>query len=206
MKTIDLSHPFNTGTPVYPGDIPTQLEQFRFAEKDGFNAWDLHTSLHTGTHIDMPLHFLPESPFAGQYTLENFYGKGVLLDVRGEAVITMKEEYREQVGKGDVVLLYSGYDRHYQQPDVYFLSHPVLSVELAEFFVSSKIKILGMDIPSPDTKPHNVHKTLFAGGIFLLENVCNLQSLLAVPCFDVWALPLKIEAEASPVRAVAVLQ
>jgi kynurenine formamidase len=62
--------------------------------------------------------------------------------------------------------------------------------------------MLGMDMPAPDYFPFDFHKELLTNGIFLLENLTNLQELLGVNDFEVIALPLKIAAEASFVRAV----
>jgi kynurenine formamidase len=48
-----------------------------------------------------------------------------------------------------------------------------------------------------------VHKILLGANILIVENLTNLQALLAVSEFEVIALPPKFEADAGPVRAVA---
>jgi kynurenine formamidase len=40
-------------------------------------------------------------------------------------------------------------------------------------------------------------------GILIAENLCNCESLLDVDEFDVFAIPLKIDAEASLARVFA---
>ncbi|MDG5814149.1 hypothetical protein QA601_03600 [Chitinispirillales bacterium ANBcel5] len=66
-----------------------------------------------------------------------------------------------------------------------------------------KVKIIGIDIPSPDKFPFEEHIKLLDNNILILENLTNLEPLLKVSKFDLFAFPLKIHAEASLVRAVA---
>ena len=201
MKLIDISHVLDENTPVFPGDCPTRLTEYKTAETDAYTAYRLQSGLHTGTHIDMPMHLTGDARAAADFPADSFMGKGVLLDVRGEASIAMKPVYREMVEERDIVLLFTGFDRHYFTSE-YFTGHPVVSPALAEFLLSKNIKILGMDMPSPDSPPFAFHKRLLENGIFVLENLTNLQSLAGVKKFRVLALPLKIRAEASFVRAV----
>ncbi|MCL2774767.1 MAG: cyclase family protein [Oscillospiraceae bacterium] len=201
MKLIDISHVLDENTPIFPGDCKTALSKYKTIEKDCYNAYVLQSGLHTGTHIDIPMHLINDDKTVKDFPADCFVGKGVLLDVRGEDVIQMKPVYREIVGEQDIVLLFTGFDKYYFQ-DKYFANHPTASDELAEFLLSKKIKMLGMDMPAPDYPPFTFHKELLRKGIFVLENLTNLQSLIDIADFEVIALPLKINAEASLVRAV----
>lgn len=62
---------------------------------------------------------------------------------------------------------------------------------------------IGMDMPKPDNYPFEIHKLLFNNDIFIIENLTNLDKLKGVDNFQVIAFPLRIKAEASVVRAVA---
>ncbi|HHV13462.1 MAG TPA: cyclase family protein [Clostridiales bacterium] len=201
MRLIDISHILNEDTPIYPGDYKTSLQKYATLEKDSYCSYLLSSCLHTGTHIDFPMHLTNDDRAAADFSLDNFAGKGVLLDARGENPICMKSYYKEMVPEGCIVLLYTGFDRYYNEKE-YFTHHPEVSNELAEFLISRKIKMLGMDMPSPDYPPFTVHKALLSNDIFILENVTNLHELLDIKSFEVMAFPLKISAEASFVRAV----
>ena len=202
MRYIDLTQVLNETTPIYPGDYQTTLQLHNTIDKDHYCSYLLSSCLHTGTHIDLPMHMLQDPRFVADYDLELFAGKGVLLDVRGEELINMKDCYEEMIVNGSVVLLYTGYDKYYNTQD-YFTRHPVVSDELADFLLSKRIKILGMDMPAPDYPPFTLHKALLEKDIFILENLTNLNSLVDVKNFELLAFPLKISAEASFVRAVA---
>lgn len=159
MKLIDISHVLNENTPIYPGDAKTTLTEYRTLGKDQYRGFLLRSCLHTGTHVDLPTHLIPDSRLTCDFPLERFMGKGVLLDVRGEHVISMKKCYEQAVTQGSIVLLFTGFDRHYKSSK-YFSSHPVVEDALAKFLLSKDIKMLGMDTPAPDYAPHALHKEL----------------------------------------------
>ena len=205
MRLLDISHVLDENTPVFPGEYPTTLTVQKTRERDGYAAYLLQSCLHVGTHIDMPMHLLDDHRTVSDFPLDGFCGQGVLLDVRGEEAIGMKPVYEDIVTPGSVVLLWTGWDSFFHKnggQDDYFARHPVVGDELAAFLLSRGIKILGMDMPSPDYVPYTFHKALLANGTFVLENLTNLQGLSGVTSFEVMAFPLKIAAEASLVRAV----
>ena len=204
MKIIDISHVLDNDTPIYPDDYKTTLTISKTIENDCYNAYLLQSGLHTGTHIDMPMHLIEDSKTAADFQLDSFIGNGVILDVRGERTIEMKPEYHEKINKGDVVLLFTGHDKNYSKAE-YFTDYPTVSEELADFLLSKQIKMLGMDMPAPDYPPFEVHKKLLRNNIFILENLTNLQSLVGVDSFGVVAFPLKINAEASFTRAACMI-
>lgn len=201
MKIVDLTHTFGNETPVFPGDDKTQLEQVNFLEKDYYNAYRLETGLHTGTHIDMPMHKTDDKRFASEFAVERFIGKAFLIEAVGEKIVELKPEH-EQIEKDDIVLVHTGFDKFYSE-DKYFSAHSVISDELSEFLINRKIKMIGIDTPSPDSFPYKTHEKYMAADIFILENLANMEQISGWQNFEVIALPLKIEAEASPVRVVA---
>ena len=203
MNIIDISHILNNETPIFPGDYKTSVSVYKTIEKDYYNSYLLQSCLHTGTHIDMPMHLVVDERTAADFPPDCFCGRGVLLDVQGENSIDMKAAYERLIHEGDVVLLCTGWDAKFET-DEYFSGYPGISDEFGDFLISKRIKILGMDAPSPDHSPYTIHKKLLESGIFILENLTNLHSLTGIGGFEVMALPLKISAEASFVRAVCV--
>lgn len=201
-KYIDLSYQITDEIAVYPGDDALKLYQNRFLEQDFYNDTKLETGMHVGTHIDAPSHLTDKEILICDYPVEKFIGHGCLIDVRGETIIKMKEEYLDLVQEGDIVLLYTGYDEFFGM-DTYFNDHPVVDQSLAKFLVERKVKLIGIDLPSPDQYPFEIHKLLFKHDILIIENLKNLERLLNVLSFEVMAVPLNIRAEASLTRVVA---
>jgi kynurenine formamidase len=202
LKYIDLSHPIEDSMPVYPGDETPRLAQDRCLEKDGYNNFHIATGMHMGTHIDSPMHMSHSAAFMGEYDVDQFCGRACLLDVRGMPVIEYRAEYDAMVREGDIPLLWTGWAHHYGSAG-YYENHPVLDASMASFLVEKKVMLLGMDMPSPDRQPHEIHKFLFSQGICLLENLRNLEALEGGKNAEIFAFPLKIRADASMVRAVA---
>lgn len=204
MKYIDLSHEIKNDMPIYPGDIEVRLDKEKNYTKDGYNADCFFSSMHSGTHIDAPLHILNDK-YISEYSVERFIGNAVLLDVRGEKIINIKDEYYRDIKENDIVLLFTEWDSFYGKEE-YYVNHPIISDELAELLIKKKIKMIGIDMPSPDREPFNIHKKLCENDIFILENLTNLNKLLYNENIQVFAQPLKIQAEASLVRVVAIFQ
>jgi kynurenine formamidase len=206
MKTIiDLSHIIQNNMAVHPYDGVVKVYEDKTLDKDRYNNSRLETGMHAGTYIDAPRHFLNSDRYISDFALEQFVGSGCLLDVRGENIISFKEEYYKHVQENDIVLLFTGFSLLYGEVDYYerFNNHPIVDIKLADFFVKKKIKMLGMDMPKPDNYPFEIHKLLLNNNIFIMENLTNLEGLLNIGSFEVIAFPLEIRAEASIVRAVA---
>jgi len=199
---IDLSYTIENGMATHPYDDELKLYRNRFLDNDKYNDSKLETGMHTGTHIDAPSHLLSNNILISNYPVEKFIGRGCLIDARNQAVITMKDEYVAMVEENDIVLLYTGLDEKFGS-EFYFTNHPIVSKELAGFFVDKGVKLVGMDLPSPDKYPFEIHRILFEKDILIIENMRNLRSLLNIGEFEVIGLPLKIKAEASPVRIIA---
>ena len=198
---IDLSQPIEDNMPVYPGDTRTGLYQSSFLSSDGHNNHRLEINMHSGTHIDSPMHMTDSSSYISQEPLESFYGNGCIVDARSLPVITMKEEYEDIIKEGSIVLLHTGWDRYYGTPRYY--EYPTVSADFCRHLIRNNIKMLGMDMPSPDNYPFESHKLLFEHGVYILENMTNLDKLLDISHFEVIAFPLKIKADSSITRAVA---
>ena len=179
MKYIDLSHEIKNEMPVYPGDKEVNLIKEKDYIENGYNSFSIATEMHAGTHIDAPLHMQENKSYISDYPIERFIG--------------------------NIVLLFTGWDNFYGKEE-YYTEHPVVSRELAELLIKKKIKMLGMDMPSPDRDNYEIHNVLFENDIFLLENLTNLNKLLYNEEIQLFAQPLKVQSEASLVRAVAIYQ
>lgn len=204
-KLIDLSWEIYQGMPVYPGDIEVELENDKKLDRDGYENHNLKIGMHTGTHLDLPTHMIKSDNYVSEIELDNLSGKAKLIYAGGDEVIAYKEEYDKLIKKGDIVLIYTGFAEKYGSRE-YYEEHPVLSRELAQFLIAKEIKVLGFDMPSPDRFPYQIHKLLFENNIYILENLRNLDKLLGLKSFEVLVFPLKIRAEAAPVRAAAVIK
>ncbi|MDQ8739083.1 cyclase family protein [Paenibacillus sp. LHD-38] len=199
---IDLTHTIMEGMPVYPGDEETRLEHSRQFGKDGYNNHQLSINMHAGTHIDGPMHLLDVVKYISEISAESFVGEGVLLDVSGAAAVDYRDEYEEVIKQSQIVILYTGHGEQYGRPE-YFTDYPVLTADFVQLLIRKKIKMVGLDTPSPDHYPFESHKSLFRNQIFIIENLNNVNRLLGVKAFEIIALPLRIQADSSMARVIA---
>ncbi|WP_028544338.1 cyclase family protein [Paenibacillus taiwanensis] len=202
MKLIDLTHPIQNYVPVYPGDSEMELVQTKYLSSDGYCNHQLTINMHTGTHIDGPMHLIESELYLSDFPLDSFVGTGTLLNVSGMSQIEYKDEYEYLISEGTMLILYTGYSNYFGQ-EKYFKEHPILTQQFAELVVRKKIRLIGLDTPSPDRFPFEIHKYLFDNRVLIAENLTNVERLLDVNSFEIIALPLLVKADSSVARIIA---
>ncbi|MBP6994274.1 cyclase family protein [Candidatus Woesebacteria bacterium] len=201
MKIIDLTHTFTNSMPVFPGDNLPVLQEHIDTDNDIVH-YSLESGMHIGTHMDAPLHMIPGGKKLSEISAEKFIAHGHLVDARGKKEVGAELLDGKEIHEGDCVIVYTGFDEKFREP-AYYESYPDLTAEFAHRLVELKIKFVGMDTPSPDKAPYNVHRILLSKEILIIEGLNNLSQLMGIAQFEVFALPAKFEAEAAPVRVIA---
>lgn len=199
MKFIDLSVVVNEDTPVYPGDPTVKIERAGVFAKDGYNDHSLSFGNHVGTHIDAPNHMLDGGKTLDKFSAEQLVGQGRLasgIDIEAVQQAGIKED--------DIVLLQTGMADFFGK-DEYYKNYPEISEEVANYLVDKKVKMVGMDMASPDHSPFKIHKILLSRDILIIENLTNLAELVGKR-FIVYALPINLQLDAAPARVIAELE
>ncbi len=211
MKIIDLTLPIKTKMEVYPNDPEVVIADASEEKQGKCHVSRICMGSHTGTHIDMPYHFIREGKRIEQFPLERCMGRGIVLHKPagpGE-IISIREEDLKNVSSGMVLLIHTGWQVMRGTPD-YFTNIPVLSMEAVSMAVEKGIKVFGFDTPSVDNKKTNcqIHEKILGYGLAIVESLVHLEQLKEP--FFFCAAPLLIADEAggdgSPVRAFAMLQ
>jgi kynurenine formamidase len=201
MKIVDLTHELRSeSAPVLDKlDFHTNISENRFL----------------ATHIEAPAYLMSEGKTLDQFDLQSFLRDAVLLDVshmkHGQLIDDEDLEGAEEdaglaLREGEVVIIRTGWDKHGSSED-YWSDHPVLSENGAEYLEFKRVGGLGIDTASIDPASNHellAHSILFRNEMFVLENLCNLDQV-DEERFRLIALPLRIKAAASLVRAVALL-
>lgn len=204
MKIIDLSRVITHQMDVFPGEQRPSLIRDILPPEAGYVTWRLETNFHTGTHIDSPYHIENDNVTIDNYDVSNFTGKACLIDVRGEKQVKMRNEWKSLFGKCEIVLFHTGFGMK-EINEEYYTEYPVFSDEIADALVGSGVRIIGFDSPSPDRAPYNFHSRFLKDGRFIVENLTSLEQLSENQFFTFMAMPIKVKAEASLIRAVALL-
>ena len=204
MKIIDLTHTICHGMPVFPGETEPSIIRDILPDDIGYVTHRLESNMHTGTHIDAPFHVKSDLLTIDKFPVEHFAGSAILIDVSGLSKIVMQPDWEQLFGKYKIVLFYTGYSKHWET-ESYYYDYPEFDTEIAEALVASEVRIAGFDSPSPDKSPFAFHSIFLKNERFLVENLTNLDQLVGKENITFMALPLKIEAEASLIRAVAMI-
>lgn len=207
MRIYDISRPVRAGIPVWPGDTPFRFEFVaRIAQGSSVNVGRIEMSVHTGAHIDAPLHFDDGGLDAASVPLERYVGACVVADVRPSARGILPDHLPDGLDTAarrcKRVLL-----RSYARRPVGFDEHMAHATpELADWLAARGVGLLGVDTDSMDafeSKELPAHRRLNDHGIAILEGI----DLSQVPPgqYELIALPLRlVGADGSPVRAVLI--
>lgn len=180
---------------------------------EGYTTTDVLLYTHAGTHLDAPLHFVPNAGTVDKLDLNKCVGPALVVDVSykpANSLITVEDlaPYAARIGRGSRVLLRTDWGDHADAVD-YRTHFPRVSTELAEWLVERSIRLLGVEAPSVASlqdrdELHRVHHILLEAEVVIVESLTNLRQLDEEEVFFI-ALPLKFaERDGSPVRAVAI--
>lgn len=198
MEYIDLTHTIKNSLQEYPGDPKTKLSYF--IQEDDLTLFKLETGLHTGTHMDSPLHYIPNGKKISQLPLKNFIGKASVNYVESNQKEISIENCNLKNTKEKIAIIITGWNKYFGS-DKYFYENPYLSNELANLIIEKNIKGIAIDTCSVDKYGENtIHKKLLENKIWIVENITNCNELNKTS-YDSFFIPLNINAEASPVRA-----
>lgn len=208
MRVVDLSHPLDDRTQVYPGDPPVRLRAARSLERDGYRVSELHLGSHSGTHLDAPSHLVPDGATVDELPLHLLVGPAVVVDVRdlGPREPVGWERLTAHARPGRTLVLHTGWDRFWGSAR--YEDHPYLDGEAARELVAAGVRAVGTDALSVDETGGAdlpAHAALLTAGGVVVENLTNLQAVdHPEPLLSVLPLPLR-GCDGSPVRAVALL-
>lgn len=156
---------------------------------------------HMGTHFDVM-----DKDFPLAYTQR----QGIVFDVSGITGrdIDLADVDLDKVGPGMFVAFFTGFvdEVEYGTPK-YFREHPQLSPALIDALLDKEISIIGVDCAGIRRAPEHVPVDQHCAdrGVFVVENLCDLQSVLARGgVFTAMTFPLRYTGMTGlPCRVVA---
>lgn len=154
LQFLELSHEWGHGVPSYPGqDDVKMFRAVKFAQH-GVMAHRINTVMHTGTHMNAPLHLVQCAEDLASIPVDRFFGNGVVLKIaKGsyEAITAADLEAADPgVQKGDIVVINSGWHHKYSDAIEYYGESPGLSKDAAEWLVAKECRLVAVDMPQVD--------------------------------------------------------
>jgi arylformamidase len=200
MEILDISVPIREGMVIYEGDPEVRLERVASIDRGATaNLSRLDFGLHSGTHIDAPVHFIDGAPGADLVPLEELIGPAFVVDATSvQGALDEASLRRLELPEGERLLLKTRnsplWERDRFTPD--FVS---LTGDGAGYLVARGVRLVGIDylsIGDPEA-----HRTLLGAGVVAVEGL-DLRRVEPGP-YRLVCLPLRIVgADGAPARAV----
>jgi kynurenine formamidase len=176
----------------------------------------VHMRLHAGSHVDAPEHNVRGGTQIHELPLDLFIGDAVIADLRDKLpsqAITADDLQKRARGfkRGDRLMLRTDLNNTYDGgSEKWMKQSPHLTIGATMWCIDMEVVIVGYDFYHGNDEPsaprvfHN-SRTLSEHGVITMPYLKNLDRI-GKDRFTLIGLPLKlIDAEASPIRAVALV-
>jgi arylformamidase len=202
---IDISVPVRNGMVHWPGDPDFHIERALDQEKgDVATVSRMSLGLHTGTHMDAPLHFIRGAITIDQMPLDATVGPARVIPIADTKSIKRDELVAHNIAAGERILFKTSNSARSWKSDRFDEDFVFISADAARFLAEVGVRTVGVDYLSvggfredgPET-----HHALLGAGVWIIEGL----DLSAVEPgeYELVCLPLRlIGAEGSPARAI----
>jgi arylformamidase len=197
MEIIDISVPLREGMVTYPGDPVVKLERTAsIAHGDPVNVTRIDFGLHSGTHVDAPVHFIDGASGADSIPLDALIGPCEVVEVadlsRG-SVARVPEGAERVVFKSPNSALWAS--------DEFSDDFVRLDGEAARLLVERGVCLVGVDYLSVGDEA--AHRALLTAGVVPVEGL-DLRGV-EPGAYELVCLPLRVVgADGAPARAILI--
>jgi arylformamidase len=204
MKYYDISLNLSASTIRWITSPPLELhERRRMNRGDHNNSSAVTMSLHSGTHVDAPFHFVPDGTTIDELPLELFMGAALVHAVDTDRYI--KAEHVAAIGLDGITrLLFKTRNSSLLKRPSYEPDFVAFAVEAAEALVAQGVKLVGLDylsVAHAGEEQVPVHRAFLDRGVVLLEGI-DLSGINPGR-YELICFPIRIHgADGAPCRAV----
>ena len=202
---IDVSVPLHTGMVHWPDNPPISIERELDMERgDVCNVSKMSLGVHTGTHMDAPIHFLRNGAGIDQMPLTVSIGRARVIEISDSVSITPEELAGHNIQRGERILFKTRNSARCWQTDDFVEDFVYIAHEAAQYLASLGVQTVGVDylsvggskVDGPET-----HQALLGGGVWIIEGLNLSQAEAGV--YDLICLPLRIVGgDGAPARAI----
>lgn len=221
-KLIDLTHTLDNHTPTWDGSCGfnhnVHLDYADCESEDKFRVMKISMHAGIGTHMDAPSHCINGGKCIHELEVNDLCMPSVVIDISSKAherySLSIKdiqdfEKIHGTISQGSCVMVRTGWDRFWEEPEKYRNNHvfPSIKTEAANLLLKRGTAALGIDTLSPDRPGdgYKVHQAFLSQNKILIENVTNLDKMPPING-TVMVLPIKIkDGTEAPVRLVGLI-
>lgn len=205
-RLYDITLTVSNELPVWPGDQPVQLERTQDMQHgDLYNLSRLSSTVHLGTHLDAPLHFLRDGYGVDQIDLNKLIGPCFVVDLPDVDHIDAQCLEQANIPAQTTRLLCHTRNSQYwaQAAGIFHTDFVAIDPSGAEWIVQHGIQLVGIDYFSvaPYESVIPTHEILLRNGVVAVEGLD--LSRIEPGEYQLICLPLKLkDCDGAPVRAV----
>lgn len=202
---IDISVPVRNGMVRWPGDPPFLIERAQDQAKgDVATVSKMELGVHTGTHMDAPLHFIPNGRTIDEMPLDATVGRARVIQINDSKSIRREELLPRAISAGERILFKTANSAQAWSSDRFAEDFVFIAHDAARYLAECGILCVGVDYLSvggfredgPET-----HHALLEAGIWIIEGL-NLSAIEPGE-YEMACLPLRlIGSEGAPARAI----
>jgi arylformamidase len=207
MQIFDISLPISPAMPVWPGDPAVVLEKTSSMDAGAHdNVSRLACSVHTGTHVDAPHHFLNNHITVESLALDTLTGPALVIQIPQDVKVVNAEVLEKAAlpaGTERLLLKTSNSQLWEKGENVFFTDFVGISADGADWLVRSGIRLVGIDYLSvaPYHQSIPTHRSLLTAGVIIVEGL-DLHAI-DPGSYTLFCLPLKlVGSDGAPARAI----
>jgi arylformamidase len=201
VEVIDISVPLRPGMVVYDGDPPVILERaLSIGEGASANVSRLDFGVHSGTHVDAPVHFIEGAPGADALPLDVLVGSAEVVDATGvEDVLDGAVLRGLALPERAERLIFKTSNSRLWERDEFMPNFVRMDGSGARYLVNRGVRLVGIDYLSVGDE--EAHVELLRAGVVALESL-DLRGV-EPGAYHLVCLPLRIVgSDGAPARAV----
>ncbi|MDQ6676700.1 MAG: cyclase family protein [Acidobacteriota bacterium] len=205
LDWIDISVALYPGMPHWPGNTPFEIaKDHDMALGDHDNVSRISMGVHTGTHMDAPLHFLANGVAIDTMPFQATVGRARVIEIENPETISVPELQSHDLEPGERLLFKTQNSSRSWPTQPFFADFVYIPHEAAEFLAERQVRTVGVDYLSVGGYKKDgaqTHSALLNAGIWIIEGL-NLAAV-APGHYDLVCLPLLLAGvEAAPARAI----
>jgi kynurenine formamidase/threonine dehydrogenase-like Zn-dependent dehydrogenase len=190
---IDLTVGIRHEMVHYPGDPGVELKQTKHLDRgDPATVSHLSLGVHSGTHVDAPVHFIGGAPGVDEFSIDAMVGPARVIEILDKEICTAQDLAPYDIQAGERLLLRTSNSNRCWNVDAFVEDYAHLDTSAARMLAERRVRMVGIDYLSIGRGKDGpeVHRILLGAGVVILEGLD--LSRVDAGFYDVVCLPLKI--------------